>query len=226
MPVVPKLLLVAGLGVGAHAAVGGWAVVSITDPPAYFEAGKSYRLEYMVRQHGREPLAGLKGTVELRPTGVTPTAGTITVSAVPGSKKGSYVATFRAPEGDALTLRIQSGFGGGGWGDLTVRGIPIVRASQAKPAISPTARGRQLFVMKGCGACHVNGDVPEYAESNRVLDRAAPELTGRELEASYVRQRLTNPSSLPAIGSGDLRMPNLELSAEEVDALVAFLAPR
>lgn len=220
-----KMVLAAGLGLGMHSAVGGWAVITIVDPPPYFEAGKNYRLEYMVRQHGRDPLAGLQGTVQLQPTGTAP-AGLITVSATPGARKGSYIATFRAPEGQQLNLRIQSGFSGGGWGDLTVTGVPIVRPGQTRPTLTPVERGRQLFVMKGCGACHVNGGIPEYGEVNRVLDGAAPVLTGRTLEASYVRQRLTDPSSLPKIGDGPVRMPNLELSAPEVDALVAMLTAR
>lgn len=226
MTMWPRLVLLAGVGAGVHATVGGWATVSITDPPAYLEAGKTYRLEYMVRQHGKEPLGGLSGKVELRPMGVAPAAGAITVSAVPGSRKGSYVATFRVPEGERLSLKIQSGFSGGGWGDLTVSGIPIVGQRGRAPSLTPAERGRQLFVMKGCGSCHVNGDVPEYAEANRVLEGVAPELTGRQLEAAYVRQRLTNPSSLPAIGSGPVRMPNLELTPAEVDALVAMLTTR
>lgn len=217
-----RLMLAAGLGLGVHSAVGGWAVVTIVNPPEYLEAGKSYRLEYMVRQHGRDFLGGLQGTVELQPTGIAP-AGLITVAATPGSRKGSYSATFRVPEGQQLTLKIQSGFSGGGWGDLTVTGIPIIRPGQAHPAMSLAERGRQLFVMKGCGACHMNGGIPEYGEVNRVLTGVAPELTGRKLEAAYVRQRLTNPSSLPRIGDGPVRMPDLELSQPEVDALVAML---
>ncbi|MFN8651849.1 MAG: hypothetical protein U0133_08130 [Gemmatimonadales bacterium] len=227
MPVLPKLVLVAGLGVGAKVLVGGWATVTITNPPAYLESGQSYRLEYMVRQHGRDPLAGLSGTVELLPTGAAPAGGPISVAASAGSRQGSYVATFRVPEGDRLTLKIRSGFSGGGWGDLTVTGIPLVRRGERAPVLSPADRGRQLFVMKGCVRCHVNGDLSELPEENRVLERgAAPELTGRKLEAAYVRQRLTDPASLPAIGPGPLRMPNLELAPAEVDALVAMLTGR
>lgn len=222
MALTYKLLLAAGLGLGAKVAVGGWAVVTIVNPPPYFEAGTTYQLEYMVRQHGRDALGGLQGTVQIQPTGTAP-AGLITVSAVPGNRKGSYLATFRVPDGERLNLKIQSGFSGGGWGDLTVTGIPIARAAQPKPAMTPAERGRQLFVMKGCGACHVNLGIPEYGEQNRVLTGVAPELTGRQLEATYVRQRLTNPSSLPQIGDGPVRMPNLELAPAEVDALVAML---
>lgn len=77
---------------------------------------------------------------------------------------------------------------------------------------------------KGCGTCHLNGDVPEFAQLNRTLGKIGPELTGRRLEAAYVRQRLTDPASLPRIGTGNIRMPNLKLAATEVDALVALLS--
>jgi hypothetical protein len=225
MALTHKLLLVAGLGLGTRVAVGGWAVVTIVNPPAYLEAGKTYQLEYMVRQHGRDPLAGLQGTVQIQPTGTAP-ASLITVSTTPGNRKGSYLASFRVPEGERLSLKIQTGFSGGGWGDLSVTGIPVIGSSQARPQLSPVERGRQLFVMKGCGMCHVNLGIPEYGEQNRVMNGVAPELTGRQLEARYVRQRLTNPSSLPKIGDGPVRMPNLELAPAEVDALVAMLTAK
>jgi hypothetical protein len=59
---------------------------------------------------------------------------------------------------------------------------------------------------------------------NRVMDRVAPELTGRRLAAAYVRQRLTDPSSLPQIGDGPVRMPTLGLAPAEVEALVALVS--
>ncbi len=215
-----KLMLAAVLGLGVHSAAGGWAVISIASAPDYLEAGKSYRLEYTVRQHGRDLLSDLKGTVEVQPV----EGNRISVSALPASKKGSYAATFTVPDADRMSLKIISGFSGGGWGDLTVTSIPIVRTGKDRPTLTLAERGRKLFVAKGCGTCHVNGDVPEFAQVNRVLDKLGPELTGRKLEAAYVRQRLTNPSSLPPIGADVVRMPNLELGTGEVDALVAMLS--
>jgi hypothetical protein len=218
-----KLVFAAAAGLGMHSAVGGWAVISIQSPPDYLEAGSTLQVQYIVRQHGRDPLEGLKGTVMLQPA-ADPSGERITVQATPGGRKGSYSATIRVPDTDRVKLTIQSGFSGGGWGDLTVSSIPVVRKGQAKPTLTMEERGRTLFVAKGCGMCHVNGDVPEYREANRGLDKAAPELTGRKLEAAYVRQRLTNPASLPPIGDGNLRMPNLELASGEVEALVAMLS--
>jgi hypothetical protein len=99
----------------------------------------------------------------------------------------------------------------------------VIRAGQPIPTLAAVDRGRSLFVAKGCGTCHLNGDVPEFAREDRSY-KIGPELTGRRLEAGYVRQRLTNPSSLPPIGTGDLRMPNLGLAPAEVEALVTLLA--
>ena len=52
------------------------------------------------------------------------------------------------------------------------------------------------------------------------MDGVAPELTGRRLEAACVRQRLPDPSSLPKIGTGSVRVPVLGLAGNEVEALV------
>ncbi len=215
-----KLMLAAVLGLGVHSAAGGWAVITIANPPESLEAGQTYRLEYSVRQHGRDLLTGLKGSVDIQAMDGSRTSSPTTA----GAKAGTYSATFKVPDADRVNLKIISGFSGGGWGDLTVSSIPVVRSGRDQPTFTMAERGRKLFVAKGCGACHVNGDVPEYAQANRVLEKVGPELTGRKLEASYVRQRLINPSSLPAIGDAIVRMPNLELASNEVDALVAMLS--
>jgi hypothetical protein len=218
-----RLMLAASVGLGVHSAVGGWAVITVENPPDYLEAGASYRLEYTVRQHGQNPLTGLKGSVLIQPAGSV-NASRVSVQATPGSRQGGYTATVRVPDADQVTLTVNSGFSGGGWGDLTLMAIPIVRPGQARPSITQVERGQRLFVAKGCGSCHVNGDVPEFARMNRVLEGVAPELTGRRLEAAYVRQRLTNPSSLPKLGDGPVRMPQLGLAAGEVEALVALIS--
>lgn len=222
MPVMQKVAFAAALGFGAHAALGGWAVISVENPPEALQAGASYRLEYTVRQHGVALLSGLRGTVVIQPGRAG--SGSVSASAVPGQGAGRYSATFRVPETDRVVLTVKSGFSGGGWGDLTLLSIPVVAGGRAAAAVAADERGRQLFVAKGCGTCHVNGDVPEFAQANRVVAGVGPELTGRRLEASYIRRRLTDPASLPPIGSGTVRMPNLHLAAAEVDALVALLS--
>lgn len=223
MPVMQRVAFAAAIGFGAHAAVGGWPVVSVENPPEYLEAGASYKLEYTVRQHGVELLQGLQGSVMIEPRG-SGSGAAATATSQPAGSRGRYSATFRVPEADRVSITVKSGFGGDGWGDLTLIAIPVVRAGQARPALAGAERGRQLFVAKGCGTCHVNGDIPEWTQLNRPSGKVGPELTGRRLEAAYLRQRLTDPSSLPKIGTGNIRMPNLNLAAAEVDALVALLS--
>jgi hypothetical protein len=213
-------MLVLGLTGFETAAVGGWAVLTVENLPDHLVAGTSYRLEFTVRQHGARPMAGLEPSLSLRAAGANRAAGSPGIRATRTPVEGRYAATFTVPETDRLTLTVRSGFGPS---ELTLMPMPVIRAGQPIPTLAAVDRGRSLFVAKGCGTCHLNGDVPEFARENRSY-KIGPELTGRRLEAGYVRQRLTDPASLPAIGAGDVRMPKLGLSPSEVDALVALLA--
>lgn len=200
---------------GSDAIMGGWAVVSVENPPLSLEAGGEYRLEFTIRQHGVEPMADLKPTVVVATTrGVA----SQTVAAAPGNRKGRYVATFRAPAADSAELRIEAN-----WHEarLTLMPIAIVPKGSAAPVMALAEWGRRVYVAKSCGTCHLNGDVPEFAARNESM-KVGPELTGRRLEAAYVRQRITNPASLPSLNKWN-RMPDLGLSASEADALVALL---
>lgn len=223
MSILQTLVVASIAGLGSYVAVGGWAVITVVNPPDVLEAGATYRIEYVVRQHGVTLLQGLRGSVIVQPGGSAAEGAPLTVSSEAGSGTGHYTATLRVPETDRVTLSIHSGFSGNGWGDLTLMSIPVIRAGKALPAMAESDRGHRLFVAKGCGTCHVNGDVPEFAAVNRVIG-VAPELTGRHLEAAYVRQRLTNPASLPKLGDSPVRMPDLALSEGEVKALVALLS--
>jgi hypothetical protein len=221
MPLVHKLALAAVAGISTYAAVGGWAVITVVNPPEFLAAGSVYELEYVVRQHGVTLLSGLDGSIVMQ-TGGSSAGGEAVTTRSRAAAAGHYRATIRVPQTDRLSLRINSGFSGGGWGDLSLMSVPVIRGNGARPSPSPVERGHVLFVAKGCGTCHLNGDVPEFAEMNRTT-KVAPELTGRRLDSAYVRQRLTNPSSLPRLGDSPVRMPALELSPPEVTALVAFL---
>lgn len=222
MLVLHKLALAGIAGFGSYLAVGGWAVITVVNPPDYLEAGATYRIEYVVRQHGVSLLTGLNGSVVVQAGGGPAATTPMTIASSSGSSVGHYTATIRVPDTDRMSLGIRSGFSGNGWGDLTLMSIPVIRAGGAGPVLADAMRGHRLFVAKGCGTCHVNGDVPEFAAMNKVVNQA-PELTGRRLDAAYVRQRLTNPSSLPKLGDYPARMPDLGLSPVEVTALVALL---
>jgi hypothetical protein len=211
-------------GAGVTALVGGWAVTTVENPPAALAAGGTYRLEFTIRQHGHTLLDGLSPQVRVLDAADPATPDGISqVTATPAGAPGRYAVTLATPKADSVRLVVVSMFGRGRPTELTLPAVPVLGKGAAVPVRSPAEVGRRLFVAKGCGTCHVNGDVPEWTAWNESWG-FAPELTGRRLEASYVRQRLTDPASLPPIGDGKLRMPNLGLSPAEVDALVALLS--
>ena len=100
------------------------------------------------------------------------------------------------------------------------------------PAAAPTptpdwaAQGRALFQAKGCTTCHqheglaigrIEGDSPFDLDLGTVM--GAPDLTHYRPDPTFVRPWLRDPS---AVRPGT-DMPNLRLSDEEIEALLAFL---
>jgi len=150
-------------------------------------------------------------------------AGIAELSAGAAGAPGRYAVTVPTPRADSVRLVVVSMFGRGRATELTLPVVPVLRRGAAVPVRSAVELGRRLFVAKGCGTCHINGDVPEWTQWNESRG-FGPELTGRRLDAAYVRQRLTDPASLPPIGDGLVRMPNLGLASAEVDALVSLLS--
>lgn len=94
-------------------------------------------------------------------------------------------------------------------------------------AISPTADyGRMLFYAKGCLGCHSRGSEGSMQVGPNLAglaERAAGRVPGLSA-AGYVRQSLRDPQAY-VVGSfsGGVAMPDLDLSDDEVEALVAFL---
>src|SRR6266849_557307 len=160
-------VLIAGL-----VAMGGWAVVTVKDPPEYFVAGQQYTIEFQVRQHGRTLLSGLRPELVIAP----PAAREIISPAVARSAAGTYAATFTAPAAGDVRLTIRSGFGNN---ELRLYPQTVVAAGGSRPALAPRERGQMLFVAKGCNACHSNIDLTNRQE-NQVIT-VGPELGGRHL---------------------------------------------
>ncbi len=205
-----RMAMLAVAALGMDHAVGGWAVVTVENPPMSLEAGSRFALEFTIRQHGVTPMNDLTPTVSV--TDGAP------VRADRTSQPGRYRATIVAPATGVVALQVNAG-----WHDtrLILLPIPVVAAGAPPVALAAADWGRHLFVAKGCGTCHVNHDVPEFAERNRV-ESVGPELTNRRLEAAYIRQRIADPASLPALDKWN-RMPNLGLSQGETESLVALL---
>lgn len=85
------------------------------------------------------------------------------------------------------------------------------------PLRSQAEIGHDLFIAKGCLSCHVNADIePRYLSFSSQI---GPDLTEVSLGADYLRQWLAEPASLkPAT-----LMPDLDLSQNEIESLIAFL---
>lgn len=83
--------------------------------------------------------------------------------------------------------------------------------SQERDAL--VTRGEQTFVSQGCYGCHLVG---------KFGTPIGPDLShlGAKYSAAYLTRWLGDPQSVRPSS----HMPKLELSAEEVQALVAYLA--
>jgi mono/diheme cytochrome c family protein len=203
------------LMVAAAATYGGWAVIKVENVPARLEAGRPTRLTFTILQHGVEPMRGLKPTVTVTPDGERRGD---RVRAEAGTKAGQYVATITPAAVGAVRIAIDAN-----WRNARTEllPIPVVAAvAQAAPA-DGSAAGRHLFVAKGCVACHAKSDDPEVQE--RFVAGIGPDLAGRTWPAEWLATKLADPARVRGSTRGDLVMPDLGLSAAEIEALVAYL---
>jgi hypothetical protein len=98
--------------------------------------------------------------------------------------------------------------------------------AQAEPAskmlsegsVSQVEVGQQLFIAKGCITCHVNRKISNSSEY-WTIDMGATDLSNFSASPEVLFLRLKDPASVKS----DTKMPNLELSQEEIEALVAFI---
>lgn len=206
------LPLVAALPIAA-AYVGGWATITVETLPDYLVVGQPTNLTFSVRQHGMHLLGGLQPTIEAR-------AGErrLDARALPTNRDGYYTATLNVPEPGEWKVRIRSGFR---VSEVTLLPIAAVNGlARNTVASTPLQRGQRLFVAKGCVTCHNHGRVPG-ADGGFAF---APDLTDKHFPREYLQAFLANPAVKPN-WSSDNRMPNLNLKADEIAALIAFLNP-
>lgn len=76
------------------------------------------------------------------------------------------------------------------------------------------ARGKAIFVAKGCISCHYHG---ELADSNSI--GFGPDLTRYQGSVEFLQLWLDNPPAVKPM----TQMPDLGLQTAEIDALAAFL---
>ena len=194
------------------AVFGGWAVVTVENPPEYLVAGKPVDIDFTVRQHGFTLRSDLK-------PGIEATSGSRRVigSAWAIAREGGYRATITVPQPGEWRITINSG-----WGSSTGMLLPLraIESSAHRPEpLERSQRGRLLFAAKGCVSCHVHGGVDIVGQ----LANLGPNLTDRRFPPQYLTQFLANPSiKPPAIANGP-RMPNLALKQADIASLVAFI---
>jgi hypothetical protein len=76
------------------ALAGGWAVTTIDGLPAGgFQAGQTYRLSYMIRQHGQTPFDGAKTAITI----ASPSGERQSFQGVSDGRPGHYVAEIAFP---------------------------------------------------------------------------------------------------------------------------------
>jgi cytochrome c2 len=94
---------------------------------------------------------------------------------------------------------------------------PAAPVATPTPAISGAEHGRQLFAAKGCSGCHNHAALERG--SLFFWDDGPPNLTDYQGDPAFLREWLRDPSALRP----GTEMPTLELSGEEIEALIAFL---
>ena len=105
------------------------------------------------------------------------------------------------------------------------RGMPSSVEAQAKSASNGMGEsapdvelGRRLFVAKGCLTCHYHSKAAGYAEY-WTIEMGAPDLSNFSASREALFMRLKDPSSVKS----DTKMPNLDLTKDEIEALIAFI---
>jgi hypothetical protein len=194
------------------ARVGGWAIVTVENPPEYLVAGKPTDIDFTVRQHGVTLRSDLKPTVEA-------TSGWRRVSGSAWSlaREGGYRATITVPQPGEWRITINSGWGASKGTLLPLRAI---ESTERRPAaLAESARGRLLFAAKGCVTCHVHGGVDIVGQ----LANFGPNLSERRFSPQYLAQFLADPSIKPPAVVNGPRMPNLALKQGDIASLIAFI---
>jgi hypothetical protein len=101
------LLLVLAVLVPAEAAsAGGWATVELGEAPSGLVAGKPWRVELIVKQHGITPMADVTPSITI----VSSKGAARSFPARPTGTIGHYVATVQFPSAGTWSARISDGF--------------------------------------------------------------------------------------------------------------------
>ncbi len=115
---------------------------------------------------------------------------------------------------------------------VTAAAVSLIAAA-ARPGSAEQARpdGAELFTVKGCATCHTGpGNASMFDAGPSLVDAAS--WAGERVEGlsaeEYIEQSIRTPSAVisPAyhvVTGGPRGMPLLQVSDEEIDALVDYL---
>ena len=137
------LAVLASLAFAASVLAGGWATVTISDPPAVPTAGSTTALDLTVLQHGVTPVSWLAITVVATNA---ETGATVAGQAKASGATGHYTVSLTFPTEGSWTISYASK-------DLVMDGsqelavAPAVIAASSTAATSPAVDGAMLAVL-------------------------------------------------------------------------------
>jgi len=208
------------VAVAATPAMGGWVVTSVQDLPEYLVAGAPTTITFAIRQHGATLMRGRAPTVRVRAVEASffNRGDRFRTTSAEPARPGSYSAIITARDTGLVEITIDADFNG----QQTVLLPMRVVAPGARPAaLAAAERGQHLFIGKGCYTCHVKEDDPEVYVRNRA--HVGPDLTGRRFPIEYLTLKLSDPAAGRTARYGDVVMPDLELSPQEIAALTSYI---
>lgn len=225
-------LLAALLLIPVRAQAGGWVTVTMEQLPRVVHAEEEIELRFVVRQHGMHPIHVDQAALVAikRDDGEV-----LRVEATPVEPKGYHQALVTFPQAGVWDWSFEPlPFPS----KVTFAPLTVLAAEESQPATNwlvgwlrslvrrtPTASasaddnaeyGRALFLAKGCASCH-HHDEAGYEWNVSV----GPDLTRYNPDPLFVRSWLRNADVLTA--NRQWGMPTLELSDEEIEALIVFL---
>lgn len=213
-----SLLAVATLTTTAST-YGGWTVVTVHELPTHFEVGQPATLTFTMRQHGETIADGRRPKLRLRDGSVL--SGFRSVDATPTGKAGVYRASWVPTKEGTVSLRVDTDNH-----DWEVRLLPfsVVAKGAAAPSVDPVARGRSLYVAKGCIACHSKADDATLADIETV--RVGVDLGGQKFSPEYVTAKILAPRTTGTQVLRGVQMPALEVTRGEAEQIAQYLAQR
>jgi hypothetical protein len=241
--IVLLLSVVFGLTLSRPLWAGGWVVVTLDALPRQVIAGETLELGFTVRQHGQtlinvsgpaleahNPTTGETVEATARQDGFTghyrvqvrfPSAGVwqwqinpnsfTTVATMPPLTVRAANVTVTAEPSSANPLWQIVQLVQQWW--VQVVGQPVL-AEQLVVVDDDTSYGRDLFLAKGCRACHHHD-----ALAVEWSTQEGPDLTTYDKTDTFLRLWLADPAAVKPT----TLMPNLNLTTDEIDALTAFL---